>query len=30
MGESYNKDLILKCIKIIRRSIKYWKLILKF
>jgi len=23
MGESYNKDLILKCIKIIRRSIKY-------
>tara|TARA_B000000441_G_C21536926_1_gene229367 strand:+ start:75 stop:287 length:213 start_codon:yes stop_codon:yes gene_type:complete len=23
MGESYNKKLILKCIKIIKRSIKY-------
>ena len=24
MGESYNKNLILRCIKIIKRSIKYW------
>ena len=23
MGESYNKNLIIKCIKIIKRSIKY-------
>ena len=23
MGESYNKNLVLKCIKIIKRSIKY-------
>jgi hypothetical protein len=30
MGESYNKNLILKCIKIIKRSIKYWNLSLKF
>jgi hypothetical protein len=30
MGESHNKNLIIKCIKIIRRSIKYWNLNLKF
>ncbi len=30
MGESHNKDLIIKCIKIIKRSIKYWNPILKF
>ena len=24
MGESYNKNLILKCINIIKRSIKKW------
>ena len=30
MGESHNKNLILKCIKIIKRSIKYWNPILKF
>ena len=30
MGESYNKKLILKCIKIIKRSIKYWNPSLKF
>ena len=30
MGESHNKNLIIKCIKIIKRSIKYWNLILKF
>ena len=30
MGESYNKNLIKKCIKIIKGSIKYWNLNLKF
>ena len=30
MGESYNKNLIIKCIKIIKRSIKYWNPSLKF
>ena len=30
MGESYDKNLILKCIKIIKRSIKYWNPSLKF
>ena len=30
MGESHNKNLILKCIKIIKRSIKNWNLSLKF
>ena len=30
MGESYNKNLILKCIKIIKRSIKKWNLNQKF
>ena len=30
MGESHNKKLILKCIKIIKRSIKYWNLNQKF
>ena len=30
MAESYDKGLILKCIKIIKRSIKNWKLNLKF
>jgi hypothetical protein len=30
MAESYDKSLILKCIKIIKRSIKNWKSNLKF
>ena len=30
MAESYDKNLILKCIKIIKKSIKNWKLNLKF
>ena len=30
MGESHNRNLIIKCIKIIKQSIKYWNLILKF
>ena len=30
MAESYDKSLIVKCIKIIKRSIKNWKLNLKF
>ena len=30
MGESYNKNLIIKCINIIKRSIKSWNLSLKF
>ena len=30
MAESYDKSLILKCIKIIKQSIKNWKLNLKF
>ena len=30
MGESHNKNLIKKCIKIIKGSIKYWNPSLKF
>ncbi len=30
MAESHNKSLILKCIKIIKKSIKIWKSNLKF
>jgi hypothetical protein len=30
MAESYDKSLILKCIKIIKRSIKNWNPNLKF
>ena len=30
MAESNNKSLIFKCIKIIKQSIKNWKLNLKF
>ena len=30
MGESYNKNLILKCIKIIKTSIKKWNLNQKY
>jgi hypothetical protein len=30
MAESYDKSLILKCIKIIKQSIKNWKPNLKF
>ena len=30
MGESHYKNLIIKCIKIIKQSIKYWNLKLKF
>ena len=30
MAESYDKSLILRCIKIIKQSIKNWKLNLKF
>ena len=30
MGESHNKKLIIKCIRIIKKSIKFWNLGLKF
>ena len=30
MGESYDKNLIFKCIKIIKKSIKKWNLDQKF
>ena len=30
MAESYNKDLILKCVSIIKKSLRYWNQNLKF